>query len=157
MPVFDLSQTDGEPLPEICTRLAGAHADQTYTAMRAFAHTLGYTVQEEYLDGEMNGDCNYTERRIRIEARNEQRQQVKTLAHELAHAILHEQRESRAIAELEAESVAFIVCSEVGIESDDYSFGYVATWAGGGEEAVKAIKASGSRIQKTADQILSQS
>jgi hypothetical protein len=54
-----------------------------------------------------------------------------------------------------AESVAYIVCQEVGIQSDDYSFDDVATWAGGGEEAQKAIKDSGSRIQKTADQILS--
>lgn len=155
VPVFDLAQTDGQELPEVCTRLEGAHPGDTYDQLRKVAHGLGFTVEEDHLPGSVNGDCSHTERRIRVEARNDERQQVKTLAHELGHAILHEEYESRPLAELEAESVAFIVCSEVGISSDDYSFGYVATWAGGGDEAQKAIKASGSRIQKAADQILS--
>ncbi len=99
--------------------------------------------------------CTFSERRIRVEARNDERQQVKTLAHELAHAMLHEHVENRALAELEAESVAFVVCANLGIASDDYSFGYVATWAGGGDEAIAAIKASGGRIQRAAEQILS--
>jgi hypothetical protein len=51
--------------------------------------------------------------------------------------------------------VAFVVCAHAGITSDDYSFGYVATWSGGGDEALAAIKASGARIQRAADQILS--
>ena len=110
------------------------------------------------LDGGINGDCSHDEKRIRIEARNDERQQVKTLAHELGHAILHEPGEgrpdSRPLLELEAESVAYVVCQNLGIETCDYSFGYVATWAGGSDEAQKAIKASGSRIQRAADQIL---
>lgn len=155
VPVFDLAQTDGKELPQVCTRLEGGHPEDTYDQLRKVAHRLGFTVEEDFLPGSVNGDCNNAERRIRVEARNDERQQVKTLAHELGHAILHEEFESRPLAELEAESVAFIVCSEVGIQSDDYSFGYVATWAGGSDEAQKAIKASGSRIQKAADQILS--
>ena len=51
--------------------------------------------------------------------------------------------------------MAYVVCHNLGINTDDYSFGYVATWAGGSDEARDAIKASGSRIQKAADQILS--
>jgi hypothetical protein len=78
----------------------------------------------------------------------------RNLAHELAHVILHEEYDSRRIAELEAESVAFIVCYHIGIHCDDYSFGYVASLADGRDEALKAIKACGSPIQKTADQIL---
>lgn len=157
VPVFDLAQTDGKDLPEVCTRLTGDQPGDAYDQLRLVAHGLGFTVEEEILPGSVNGDCNHVERRIRVEVRNDERQQVKTLAHELGHAILHEPGEgrpdSRPLLELEAESVAYVVCHNLGITTDDYSFGYVATWAGG-DEARDAIKASGSRIQKAADQIL---
>lgn len=157
VPVFDLSQTDGRELPEVCIRLTGDGPGDAYSHLRIIAHELGFTVEEELLSGQ-NGDCNHDEKRIRIEARNDERQQVKTLAHELGHAILHEPGEgrpdNRALLELEAESVAYVVCQNLGIETSDYSFGYVATWAGGSDEAREAIRASGTRIQKAADQIL---
>ena len=79
---------------------------------------------------------------------------MKTLAHEIAHALLHEKFDSRALAELEAESTAYVVCQALGIDSGDYSFGYVATWAGGGDQAIAGIKASCERIQKSAATIL---
>jgi antirestriction protein ArdC len=79
---------------------------------------------------------------------------VEALAHEIAHALLHENFDNRALAELEAESTAYIVCQVLGIESRDDSFGYVATWAGGGDEAFNAIKTSCERIQKTGQTIL---
>jgi antirestriction protein ArdC len=79
---------------------------------------------------------------------------VKTLAHELAHALLHESYDNRALAELEAESTAYVVCQTLGIDSGDYSFGYVATWAGDGEQAIAGIRASCDRIQKSAAAIL---
>lgn len=60
----------------------------------------------------------------------------------------------RALAELEAELVAYVVCANLGIDSGDYSFGYVAGWAGGGDEAITGIRAAGSRIQRTADDII---
>lgn len=58
-------------------------------------------------------------------------QRVKTLSHELAHAMLHEGAPDRQLAELEAESVAYVVCSALSVDSGAYSFGYVAGWAGG--------------------------
>ncbi|MHB1710863.1 MAG: hypothetical protein ACYCV7_05615 [Acidimicrobiales bacterium] len=61
---------------------------------------------------------------------------------------MHEKFDGRAVAELEAESTAFIVLSTLGIDSSDYSFGYVASWAGGGDQATAGIKASCERIQK---------
>jgi len=79
---------------------------------------------------------------------------VKTLAHEIAHALLHEKFDSRPLAELVAESAAYVVCQALGIDSSDYFFGYVANWAGGGDEAIAGIKASCDRIQKTASTIL---
>ncbi len=80
---------------------------------------------------------------------------MKTLAHELAfHALLHRQVEDRALAELEAESTAYIVCQQVGLDTSDYSFGYLAVWAGNGTEAIAGIKKSCDRIQKAAATIL---
>ena len=158
MAVFDISQTDGRDLPEVCVRLTGDLPGDAYSQLRNVARGLGFSVQEEFLKQGTNGECSHIERTIRIEARNDERQQVKTLAHELGHAILHEPGEgrptSRALLELEAESVAYVVCQNLGIETGDYSFGYVATWSGGSTEARDAIKASGSRIQHAADQIL---
>jgi len=152
VPVFDIRQTDGEPLPEVCSRLQGDEPG-VYTQLIAVAHSIGYTVEEDYLTG-ANGDCSFTERRIRVEVRNDARQQVKTLAHELAHAMLHEDFDSRPLAELEAESVAFIVMSTLGVNSEEYSFGYCASWARGGAVAVAAIRASATRIQGAANTII---
>jgi len=152
--VFDIGQTDGEELPEVVTRLQGNDPCGAYGLLRDVAHAIGYTVEEESLPGSTNGDCTFDLKRIRVEARNDEVQQVKTLAHELAHAMLHEGFKDRALAELEAESIAFIVCDALGVNSGDYTFGYVAIWAGGGDEAIAGIRAAGSRIQRTADDII---
>ena len=154
--VFDVSQTDGEPLAELpCHRLSGDDPTGSYDRLRRFAHGLGYTVEEDYLPGEMNGDCNFALRRLRIEVRNDELQQAKSLAHELGHVLLHDGFPgSRELAELEAESVAYLVCDGLGVDSSSYSFGYVANWAGGGDGALAGIKASGRRVQSAARQIL---
>jgi len=155
VPVFDIAQTDGETLPDSpVTRLGGEAPEHAYERLIAVAHGLDYSVEEDYLPGESNGVCVFNERCIRVEVTNDAAQQVKTLAHELAHAMLHDGYSDRALAELEAESVAYIVCNGIGLESDTYSFGYVAGWAGGGDTAIAAIKASGQRIQQTANRIL---
>ena len=155
VPVFDISSTDGEALPHVATRLTGDDPSRSYDQLRDIARDLRYTVEEEYLPGERNGDCDFAARRIRIEVRNDERQMVKSLAHEIAHALLHDGFEGpRELAECEAESVAYIVCDGIGLDSGDYSFGYVAGWAGGGEEARNAIGASGGRIQQAAHHIL---
>jgi hypothetical protein len=73
---------------------------------------------------------------------------------ELGHALLHEGHLDRRLAELEAESVAFVVCRHLHIDSGGYSFGYLATWAGGTEQAVEGIRASCTRIQRAAAVII---
>ena len=154
--VFDVSQTDGEPLAELpCHRLSGDDPTGSYDRLRRFAHGLGYTVEEDYLPGEMNGDCNFALRRLRIEVRNDQLQQAKSLAHELVYVLLHDGFPgSRELAGLQAKSVAYLVCDGLGVDSSSYSFGYVANWAGGGDGALAGIKASGRRVQSAARQIL---
>ena len=154
VPVFDVGQTDGEELPSICNRLAGDDPAGIFAQLVAVAQSIGYHVEDAELPGSTNGDCTYDLHRIRIEVTNSPAQRVKTLAHEIAHAILHEGFKDRRLAELEAESTAYVVCASLGINSEEYSFGYVATWAGSGDEAVAGIKASCDRIQKTAASIL---
>jgi len=154
VPVFDVSQTEGEELPSVCSRLVGDDPAGHFARLTAVAQRLGFSVEEHAFAGNVNGDCSHDEHRIRIEARNTPVQRVKTLAHELAHALLHAGFEDRSLAELEAESTAYVVCRQLGIDSGEYSFGYVATWAGGGEPAVVAVRASCGRIQKAAAAIL---
>ena len=155
--VFDVSQTDGEELaaPPV-SRLEGSDPKDWYTQLRDVAHSLEFTVEEDYLPDDVNGDCNHALRRIRIEVRNGQSHQVKTLAHELGHAILHADRVGlcREQAELEAESIAYIVCAGLGIDTSVYSFGYLAVWAGGGEQARHGIAESAQRIQTAAHRVL---
>jgi hypothetical protein len=79
---------------------------------------------------------------------------VKTLAHEIGHALLHEQFDNRALAELEAESMAYVICQALNLDTSDYSFGYVAGWAGGGEQTDSSAKGSCERIQKAAASVL---
>ncbi len=154
VPVFDIAQTDGEELPSICNRLDGDDPKGLYARLVNAARSIGFTVEDHEFNGSANGDCCHADHRIRVETTNPPAQRVKTLAHELAHALLHENHDNRALAELEAESTAFVVCQVLGIDSGDYSFGYVATWAGNGDQAIAGIKASCERIQKSAAAIL---
>ena len=152
--VFDVAQTDGEELPSICNRIDGEDPAGHYAQLITVAQSIGFTVEDHEFGGSTNGDCSHTDHRIRVETQNTPAQRVKTLAHEIAHALLHESYDNRALAELEAESTAYVVCSSLGLDTSDYSFGCVANWAGGGDEAIAGIKASCERIQKTAASIL---
>ena len=154
VPVFDVTQTDGEDLPEVCTQLEGEDTAGHYAILLSVAQSIGFTVRDHHFNSQTNGDCSHGERRIRIEAGNTEAQRVKTLAHEIAHALLHERFDSRALAELEAESTAYVVCQALGIDSGNYSFGYVATWTGGGDGAIGTIRASCGRIQRAAGTML---
>jgi antirestriction protein ArdC len=152
--VFDVSQTDGRPIPAPVSLLRGADEADLYGRLCRIATTMGFLVELAKLPDERNGDCDFSERRIRIRSANDPAQRAKTLAHEIAHAALHIDADDRALAELEAESVAFIVCTNSGLPSGSYSFGYVASWAGGTDEAIDAIEVVGGRIQQTAERIL---
>lgn len=149
--VFDVSQTDGEPLPEIpVSRLEGDGA--AFSALEAYAVSLGYAVTTAELPPEVNGETRYADSTITLAHGLSGAQRTKTLAHELGHAVLHAPPDgaTREVRELEAESVAFVVCAALGIVADGYSFGYLASWGAD----TSAIRASGGRIAKTAESIL---
>lgn len=152
--VFDLSQTEGAELVTVCEPLEGDDEYGWFSVLAGVAASLGFDVEKGVLAAGVFGDCTYVTRRIRIAEAASPAQAVKTLAHELAHALLHEHTDDRPLAELEAESVAYIVCQSLGLDTKQYSFGYVATWAGGTSVALGAIKASGGRIADTARTII---
>lgn len=152
--VFDVSQTDGVDLAEICRPLEGPDGDQNFVALRRAAVGLGFRVEEAEMPVGTYGDCTYATRMIRVSVSASPAQRVKTLAHELSHAILHERCVDRALAELEAESAAYVVCQHLGLDTAAYSFGYVATWAGGSGAALEDIRSSCGRISVAARRII---
>jgi hypothetical protein len=152
--VFDLSQTEGTELVSLCEPLEGTDDRGWFSVLAEVASALDFDVERTELATGVFGDCTYATRRIRIASTASPAQAVKTLAHELAHALLHENADDRPLAELEAESVAYIVCQYLGLDTKRYSFGYVTTWAGGTSVALRAIKGSGSRIADTARVII---
>jgi hypothetical protein len=160
--VFDVSQTEGEPLPEIVTRLEGDD-NGVLAALKEFATSKGFRVVEEEM-GETNGSCSYAAPiTITLNPNRSLLQQAKTLAHELGHALLHcgenyTGHDAKSSMELEAESVAFVVLQHFGMDSGDYSFGYISHWAAAGadlEPVIAQLKESGARIQKATNEIIS--
>jgi hypothetical protein len=161
VPVFDISQTEGPELPDVVSKLSGLAPEGVFATLTEFASTIGFRVElPETLESGANGDTTHSLGRIRVVASNSEAQQVKTLAHEIGHALLHDPEVSgtkeltRGLMELEAESTAYVICAALGMDTSDYSFGYVAGWAGGAPEAVQGIKASTSRIQKATSAVL---
>lgn len=154
--VFDRTQTEGLDIAEApCHLLDGSDVGNAFSQLQRVAEALEFDVEiAADLPGQRNGDCSHLAHRIRVHADRSPRQQVKSLAHEIGHAILHgDGLVARPIAELEAESVAYLVCDGLGLDSGSYTFGYIASWAEGGPEAIAAIRASGERIRSAASRI----
>jgi antirestriction protein ArdC len=159
VPVFDVSQTEGKELPEPVHLLEGDDTAGAFGKLTKVAESIGYQVQvTPEIDGHpgANGLCEYGLKMLTVAGNRSQAQQVKSLAHEIAHAMLHEgSQASRGLKELEAESTAYVVGQSLGLDTSGYSFGYVAGWSGGdADKAREAIKASGGRISGAAKKIL---
>ena len=157
--VFDISQTDGEELPaDQVVRLIGGDDGGLFDRLRALAVSRGISVELVERTGSANGDYTPAKNRIRVSDDMAPAMRAKTLAHEISHSIMHPggySETERSIAELEAESAAYVVCGSLGLDTSAYSLGYVAHWQGGTDEARKQLKASLTRIQKAAAEILS--
>jgi hypothetical protein len=152
--VFDLAQTEGEAVATLCQPLVGEDDEGWFGRFVDAATNFGFEVERALLPDGVFGDCTYALRRIRVSETASPAQAVKTLVHELAHGLLHEYADDRPLAELEAESVAYVVCQHLGLATDQYSFGYVTTWAGGSEPAIRAIKRSCQRIVDAARSLI---
>ena len=151
--VFDVSQTDGPDLPEPCKPLAGDDAG-LYASLEAYALQAGYSVAKEDT-GHAHGYCNPVAQHIAVNENDAPAQQAKSLAHEIGHAILHGTDMSRADAELEAESVAYIVCQHFGLDTARYSFEYITWWQGqAAKDVQEGLRASGQRISNAAKKVI---
>lgn len=160
VPVFDIQQTEGEELTTTFSMVKDEVANADFDVFAQFinlADAHGFKVEMGNARG-ADGFCSHEEKKIVIDENAEFGYKVKTLIHELAHMIMHEDIKdyqlNRARYETEAEGVAFIVAEALGIhsEQDAYSFGYIASWGKG--DTKKLVKESLGRIQKTANQIL---
>jgi antirestriction protein ArdC len=142
--VFDISQTEGEDLPDldaIRPRLLDGDAPEgIWDALTVQANSAGYKVVRTQRGNE-NGYCDFLNKKIAVRPDVSPAQAVKTLIHELGHALLHDEERptSREAAEVEVESLAYVVCDAVGLDTGDYSFAYVARWADGSGELVKQV------------------
>lgn len=142
--VFDITQTEGEPLPEVRPQLLTGDAPAAlWDALAAQVTAHGYTLSREDC-GETNGLTDPTARTVCVRPDVDAAQAVKTLAHELGHlecghvADGYDYRGCRGRAEAEAESVAYIVTAWSGLDADAYTVPYVAGWSGGDAAVVRA-------------------
>ena len=140
--VFDLSQTEGAELADVRPkRLTGEVAQQVIDALERRVAEEGFTIKREAIArSARNGYADFERRLVVVREDLSGAQEMKTLIHELAHLLLHRDSDlcDRAVAEVEAESVAFVVASALGLDTSDYSFPYVARWGGGDAELVAA-------------------
>ena len=161
--VFDVSQTEGEPLPTIATQLEGNI--ETYEKFfRTLKEISPVPITLEPIDSGANGFFNPVENRIVVKDSLSEMQTIKTTIHEIAHSILHalpekgedgvtvDDRPDSRTKEVQAESIAYTVCQRFGIDTSDYSFGYIAGWSSGQE--TKELKASLEVIRETASDII---
>ena len=161
--VFDVSQTEGEPLPSIGVEELTGSVERYGEFFKALEQTSPVPIGFEDIPGGSHGYYHLTEKRIAIQAAMSELQTLKTAIHEIAHSKLHaidpeapaiEQadRPDSRTREVQAESVAYAVCQHYGLDTSDYSFGYVAGWSSGKE--LKELKASLETIRATAHELI---
>lgn len=140
--VFDVSQTEGEPLPDADRLrpklLDGEAPDGIWGRLVELARREGFDVVRKRRNSE-NGYCDFGAREIGVRPDVTPAQAVKTLVHELGHGLLHadDAFRSREVKEVEVESVAYVVCDARGLDTGDYAFSYVARWSNGDTELVR--------------------
>ena len=161
--VFDVSQTEGEPLPSIGVEELTGSVERYGEFFKALEQTSPVPIGFEDIPGGSHGYYHLTEKRIAIQEGMSELQTLQTAIHEIAHSKLHaidpeapaiEQadRPDSRTREVQAESVAYAVCQHYGLDTSDYSFGYVAGWSSGKD--LKELKASLETIRATAHELI---
>ena len=156
--VFDVSQTEGKELPDISVSELTGNVAQYKDFFAAIEKSSPFAIGFEALSGNRKGGCFYDERRIAINEGMSELQNVKTAIHEIAHATLHDidkdapESPDRRTREVEAESIAYAVCQHYGLDTSDYSFGYIAGWSNGRE--LSELKGSLETIRSTAAKLI---
>lgn len=156
VPVFDISQTDGEELPEIATNAVGDvdRFNEICNKVQELA-TVPVEWDVDFNDPDLHGYFSESEGRICIAGGMSEAQTLKTLVHETAHSILHRKdggqaKADRNMREVQAEGVAYVVCKSLGVDTGSYSFGYIAGWGGDDKSLIKELDV----IRTTAKEIL---
>ena len=161
--VFDVSQTEGKELPDIAVDMLTGDVERFKDVFAALEKTSPVPIGFEKIDGNSHGYYHLEEKRIAIDEGMSELQTIKTAIHEIAHAKLHDidpnapkeeqaGRPDRRTREVQAESVAYAVCQHYGLDTSDYSFGYVAGWSSGRE--LDELKSSLETIRSTAAEII---
>lgn len=154
--VFDISQTYGDPLPELDTPELMGSVENYSIFMEAIRNVSPVPMRYAEIEGESKGYYSNTEKEIVIQDGMSEKQTMKTAIHEVTHAMCHDrdimeelgEKKDRMTKEVEAESVAFTVCSFFGLDVSDYAFPYIAGWCSDME--MKELRSSMDFIRKTA-------
>ena len=162
VPVFDVSQTSGKELAKPVYELEGTYQDygNLYKSAKDVSEANGVPLSFSNDTGTANGYYSPKENHIVIKQGMSEQQTLKTIFHEMAHSDLHNLEKlqeaplKRSTAELQAESVAFVVASHYGLDTSDYSFGYLATWSQD-PEGLSDLEAQIKIVQKEADSLIS--
>ena len=160
--VFDIAQTSGEPIQTLAPELLTAAVQDFDSFMQAIQKISPVPIRFDEIDGNANGYYHNADKEIVIKKGLSESQTLKTAIHETVHAKLHDKEimeslgveKDRLTKEVEAESVAYCVCSSFGLDASDYSFPYIAGWSSSRE--MKEMKASMDVIRKTAGEMIDQ-
>ena len=161
--VFDVSQTDGKPIPKLEAQELLSTVEGYEDFVQALMNVAPVPIGFEDIPGDSKGYFHTEEKRIAVQENMSESQTLKTMVHEVAHSMLHNKEinrddlmeapvKDRNTKEVEAESVAYTVCQHFGIDTSDYSFGYIAGWSSGKD--MKELKSSLDTIRKTASELI---
>lgn len=159
--VFDVSQTDGEPIPELEAKELLSTVEGYEAFINAVTFIAPVPIRFEDIPGDSKGYFSPAENRIAVQEGMSESQTLKTMLHETAHSMLHNKElnaditvpaKDRNTKEVEAESIAYTVCQHFGIETSEYSFGYIAGWSSGKD--MKELKSSLDTIRRTASELI---
>ena len=158
--VFDVSQTDGKPIPELEAKELLSDVEGYQDMIHAVEAVSPVPIEMEEIAGESKGYFDREARRIAVQENMSESQTLKTMIHEVAHSMLHNKeveqdeqaRKDRNTKEVEAESIAYTVCQHFGVDTSEYSFGYIAGWSSGRD--TKELKSSMDTIRRTASELI---